>query len=311
MSFLYLLESIRCPALDTFFSVITHLGSETLFMAIAITVFWCISKLDGLYLLATGFFGTLINQFLKIVCRIPRPWVKDPDFTIVEAARADATGYSFPSGHTQSVTASLGCTARFSRNIIVRALCILFILLVALSRMYLGVHTPADVLVSLAIGTVLVLGLYPVFKKSKERPALLYTVIGALTALSLAYVIFVELHTWPADIDVHNLQSATKSGYLLFGCGMGMLVAMPIERRFVNFKEKAPLFAQVLKVVLGLGLVLGIKAGAKPLLNPLLGGHLAANSVRYFLIVVFAVCVWPLTFKWFSRGCPLKKRRKY
>ena len=91
MSFSYFLESLRTPVLDKFVAAVTHLGSETLFMAIAITVFWCISKMDGLYLLSTGFFGTLINQFLKLTCRVPRPWVRDPDFTIVEAARADAT----------------------------------------------------------------------------------------------------------------------------------------------------------------------------------------------------------------------------
>jgi glycerophosphoryl diester phosphodiesterase/membrane-associated phospholipid phosphatase len=307
MSFLYFLESIRNPVLDAFFSAITHLGSETLFMAIAIAVFWCVSKFDGLYLLSTGFFGTLVNQFLKLTCRIPRPWVRDPDFTIVEAARADATGYSFPSGHTQSIAASLGCTARFSRSLIVRIVCVVLIALVALSRMYLGVHTPADVLVSLGVGAVLVFGLYPVFKKARKNPALLYIVVGALTLLSLIYVLFVEFNRWPADIDLHNLQSGIKSGYLLLGCGVGMLVALPLERRFVNFREKAPLTMQILKVVLGLGLVLAIKAGAKPILNPIFNGHMAANCVRYFLIVVFAVFVWPMTFGWFERGCPMPK----
>jgi len=305
MSFLYFLESLRTPVLDKFFAAVTHLGSETLFMAIAITVFWCISKMDGLYLLSTGFFGTLINQFLKLTCRVPRPWVRDPDFTIVEAARADATGYSFPSGHTQSIGTSLGCTARFSKNLIVRIVCVILILLVALSRMYLGVHTPADVLVSLGVSVVLVFGLYPVFQKARKEPLLLYLTIGVLTALSLCYVLFVELNTWPADIDAHNLQSGIKSGYLLLGCGAGMLFSLPLERRFVNFREKAPLFAQILKIVLGLGLVLGIKAGAKPLLNLIFDGHQAANAVRYFLIVVFAVVVWPSTFGWFAGGCKL------
>lgn len=310
MSFLYFLEGLRNPVCDFFFSIITHLGSETLFMAIAIAVFWCYSKKDGLYLLATGFFGTLINQFLKLVCQIPRPWVKDPDFTIVESARADATGYSFPSGHTQSAVASLGCTARFTKNKVVRIVCIVLTALVALSRMYLGVHTPADVLVSLGIGTVLVFVLYPLFQKFDEKPALLYGTIGVLTLLCLGYVIFVELHTWPADIDAHNLESGIKNGYLLFGCGCAMLVSLLIEGRFVRFDTKAPFWAQVLKVVLGLGLVLGIKAALKPVLNPIFGGHLASNALRYFLIVIFAVCVWPLTFKWFAGGCKMGRKLK-
>ena len=84
MELLYWLESIRNPVLDAFFSVLTHLGSETLFMAIAIIVFWCVSKKNGYYLLTVGFLGTLLNQFLKLMCRIPRPWVRDPAFTIVE-----------------------------------------------------------------------------------------------------------------------------------------------------------------------------------------------------------------------------------
>ena len=105
MGFLYALESIRCPLLDSFFSVITYLGSEWLFIAAAVIVFWCYNKRDGYYLLAAGLIGTVVNQFLKIVCQVPRPWMRDPKFTIVESARADAGGYSFPSGHSQNATA--------------------------------------------------------------------------------------------------------------------------------------------------------------------------------------------------------------
>ena len=64
MQFLYLLERIRAPWLDTVMSLITHLGSETLFMVIAITVFWCVNKRHGYYLLSVGFVGTLFNQAL-------------------------------------------------------------------------------------------------------------------------------------------------------------------------------------------------------------------------------------------------------
>jgi hypothetical protein len=127
MSVLYFLEGIRTPVLDRFFSLVTHLGSETLFIVIAIAVFWCVNKRTGYYLLTVGFFGTLLNQFLKLTCQIPRPWVRDPNFTIVEAARADATGYSFPSGHTQSITGSMGCLARSSKKGWVRLVCILLI----------------------------------------------------------------------------------------------------------------------------------------------------------------------------------------
>ena len=111
MEFLRLLEKIRNPFFDFIFSLVTKLGEETVFMAIAIIVFWCFSKKDGYYILSVGFIGTILNQLLKLCFRIPRPWVKDPNFTIVESARAEATGYSFPSGHTQSSVGTFGSLA--------------------------------------------------------------------------------------------------------------------------------------------------------------------------------------------------------
>ena len=158
MGVLYALESIRTPALDKIMSVITLLGGEMFFMVIAVTVFWCVSKREGYYLMIVGFFGTVINQFLKILCCVPRPWIKDPDFTIVESARAEATGYSFPSGHTQNAVATYGGIARYTRRGWLRVVLVVLTVLIAFSRMYLGVHTPLDVGVSFLIAAVLVVG---------------------------------------------------------------------------------------------------------------------------------------------------------
>ena len=158
MGVLYALESIRTPALDKIMSVITLLGGELFFMVIAVTVFWCVSKREGYYLMIVGFFGTVINQFLKILCCVPRPWIKDPDFTIVESARAEATGYSFPSGHTQNAVATYGGIARYTRRGWLRVVLVVLTVLIAFSRMYLGVHTPLDVGVSFLIAAVLVVG---------------------------------------------------------------------------------------------------------------------------------------------------------
>ena len=102
MRLLYWFEQIRNPVMDQFMLLITHLGEETAFLVIALILFWCVDKYIGYYTLSVGFVGTLANQFLKLWFRIPRPWVQDPNFTILEQAREAASGYSFPSGHTQS-----------------------------------------------------------------------------------------------------------------------------------------------------------------------------------------------------------------
>ena len=166
MSFLYLLESIRNPVLDFLFSVITLCGEEIAFMAVGMIFFWCIDKYKGYFLLCVGFLGTAINQVLKMIFRIPRPWIKDPDFTIVESAREAATGYSFPSGHTQTAVGLFGGIARFTKKKAILIASIAVAVLVPLSRMYLGVHTPADVLVSTCIATALIFIAYPLFNKA-------------------------------------------------------------------------------------------------------------------------------------------------
>jgi glycerophosphoryl diester phosphodiesterase/membrane-associated phospholipid phosphatase len=310
MGFLYTLEAIRNPVMNVLFSAITFLGSEWLFIGAAIVVFWCFSKKHGYYLIATGTVGTVLNQFLKIVCQIPRPWVRDPNFTIVESARADAGGYSFPSGHTQNVTSILGGIGRFTRQKAVRLVCIVLVVLVGFSRMYLGVHTPADVLVALGMGLVLVFGLYPLFEKSDEKPQNITIVFGIAAALSLLAALAVELYPWADTVDGDNLAEAVKNLYTMLGCTAGVLIAAPLERKYVRFDTKAPLGAQILKVVLGLAVVVVLRGGLKAPLNALFAGHGVAHAVRYGLVVMFAVLVWPLTFGWFAKGCPLGERMK-
>ena len=166
MQLLYWFESIRTPALDTVMSLVTRLGEESLFLLIGLFIFWCVDKRKGYYLLTVGLTGTVISQWLKVACAVPRPWVQDPNFTIVESARAAATGYSFPSGHTQSAVGYLGGITRFTDRWWLRVVCIVLALLVAVSRMYLGVHTPADVGVGLLIALVLVLAVYPLVEST-------------------------------------------------------------------------------------------------------------------------------------------------
>ena len=301
MNFLYALEKIRTPFLDSFFSIITHLGEETVFILIGIIFFWCISKRDGYYLLSVGFIGTVLNQFLKLWFRIPRPWVKDTNFTIVESARAEATGYSFPSGHTQSSVGVFGSIARSKDNLILRIICIVLCILVPFSRLYLGVHTPLDVGVSVILAAFLIFVLYPVVYKSTENSRNIRILMAVITFLCTALVLFVNLYNFPKDIDTANLESGVSNAYKMLGCTLGMWLSFELDTKFIEFETKATLPAQILKLILGLIPVLAIKSGLKQPLLALFGGCLAANGVRYMLLTIFIGCIWPLTFKFFAK----------
>ena len=301
MEFLKLLEGLRTPVGDAFFSVITILGEETVLIVAGLLFFWCIDKRQGYFILAVGFLGTVINQFLKLVFRIPRPWVNNPEFTIVESAREEAIGYSFPSGHTQNSVGVFGCIAREYKNKILRGVCIAVCILVPLSRLYLGVHTPADVIVSFVISTALILALYPLINKIAEKPACMRIFFLILSVLSGLFVIYALFFPFPADIDPHNLESGIENGYKILGCTVGLWVAYEADVRFIRFDTKAVWWSQILKLILGLILLLTIKSGMKSPLYALCNGNYLADGIRYFLMVLFIGCIWPLTFKFWGR----------
>lgn len=301
MPFLYFLESIRAPFLDSFFSVVTMLGEETFFILFGLVFFWCIDKKQGYYLLSVGFIGLAVNQFLKMFFRVPRPWVKDQNFTIVESARAEATGYSFPSGHTQASVGAFGAVARWNSNKILRTICITFCVLVPLSRLYLGVHTLLDVGVSIIIALLLIFGLYPVLSKCFENKKTMRILFSTMVALSLGLLAFLYLYNFPADLDQHNYASAMKYGYTMLGCTAGIFIVFEIDERFIRFDTSGTLGAQIIKVVLGIIPLLLIKEGLKAPLLAVFNGSVIADGLRYFIIVLYLGCIWPLTFKWFSK----------
>lgn len=298
MEFLYLLESVRMPVLNEFMLAITQLGEETAFLVIALIIFWCVDKYKGYYILSVGFVGTLVNQFLKLWYRIPRPWVIDKDFTILEAAREAASGYSFPSGHTQSAVGTFGAIAYTTQNRKIKIAAVLIAVLVSLSRMYIGVHTPLDVFVSVAIAVILIVAMKSLVMDHFSS-CFPYVFVGMML-MSVGFLGFVELYNFPADIDAHNLASGRENAYTLFGCLLGLLVVYTIDERWLNFSTKAVWWAQIGKVAGGLALVLAAKAGLKAPMNALFG-ELLGRSIRYMLIVIVAGVLWPLSFKYFKK----------
>ena len=148
-----------------------------------------------------------------------------------------------------------------NKNKWVRVICLALVILVPFSRMYVGVHTPADVLVAAAMAIVFLAVLHPVIYKNdgKNIPVLL----AVMTLLAAAFLLFVELYPFPMDIDLHNLESGVKNAYTLLGSLVGLIIVYLVDQRYLHFDTKAVWWAQVLKVAFGLQVVLADKSGMK------------------------------------------------
>ena len=214
------IAELRTPLLDTLMQGVTELGGETLFMLFMLVVFWCVDKNKGYFLMLLCFTGTAVNQMLKITFCIPRPWVLDPSFEIVESARAGATGFSFPSGHTQNAVAAYGGMFCITKKLWVRVVCMALALLIPFSRLYLGVHTPLDVGVSFLIGWLLVLAFYPLLEEIGHRGEVLeriWLILLVPAALFLLYALRVRAG---ASGDAANFDHAVKTAWTMLGLSL-------------------------------------------------------------------------------------------
>ena len=210
-------------------------------------------------------------------------------------------GFSFPSGHTQNVFATFGGVFAWTKKVWLKIVCAVMIVLVAFSRMYLGVHTPLDVGVSVVIGIVLLLALYPVFRDLDQHPNRFYGFLAVLAVLLAAFLLYSYLWPFPdwmfAEEHVVNLIEARHNASILTGALAALTIAYTLDLRRTRFDTKAVWWAQILKVVIGLVVTLALIEGTKAVL----GRSDAVTGLRYFLGVLFAAGVWPMTFAWFGR----------
>lgn len=300
MQLLYALQSIRTPVLDVIIGLITRLGEETILLVIGMIIMWCVDKKWGFRFLFAGLFGTALNQLLKAIFLIPRPWVLDPEFEIVESAREAATGYSFPSGHTQSAGTVFGMIAMWLKKRKVTIACVIIVLLVGFSRMYLGVHTPYDVGVSLVTSLLTVIGVTALCERAqtgKQKAALSIGMIGFALVLVLYVMLAPKRAANVAEFDAHGVENAWK----LLGSMIGLGIAWYMDEQYTRFETKAPVMTQVIKLVAGFALVMAVKGGLKPVLGALMNGSPVAHAIRYFVVVILGAGLWPMTFKWFAK----------
>ena len=216
ISYLLALQNLReaCGSVvEKIVSALTDIPFNPLTILLICTLYWCIDKRMGFFILFSQSFGTFVNNVIKLCVCAYRPWIRDTRINPPLKAKAGATGYSFPSGHTLSVVGEYGTLGyalikkdKENKNhkwlwaIIV---CAFLILIVAFSRNFLSVHTPQDVLVGLCVGLIIV-WLTDIILRVEQRDEEnkknvdLWIVIGGSVLIVLA-TLLVLLKKYPMD----------------------------------------------------------------------------------------------------------------
>ncbi|MFA6878394.1 MAG: phosphatase PAP2 family protein, partial [Fusobacterium sp.] len=292
MSFLNLLRNYRTPFWNEIWNLITKLGEGTTVIVIICIIYWCLNKKLGKILGYIFFMSSLVVQGLKIGCRIERPWIIDPSFKAVSLALKNATGYSFPSGHSQSSTSVFGGLAFYFRSRIIKIFLILIPILVCFSRLYLGVHTLKDVIIGFLITFIIA---FVVIKYTKAYSRYQRIELMIITAILGSILLIYSFSLYIKNImDVEYLVDSFK----IIGSSFGFVLGNYLEGNFVKFRVKTiRIWEQLVKIIFGLlGLALLIKFFK--LLSDLLGFKvLIFYGVEYFILIFWVIYIWPMIFK--------------
>ncbi len=267
------------PALDLPFIGLTQLGSEEFFLLAVALVFWCLNRRQGARLAMLLLFSVWLNSVAKELLNQPRPFSYD---TAVREI-FPASGGGLPSGHTQNTVVLWGYLAWAFRRRWLTVLAAVLIVLVPLSRLYLGVHFPTDVLGGYLLGAVL-LRLYIRLEPGAEgwvhRLPLGWQIALALVLPGVLYLV----HPSADEALVTGLATLT---------GMGL--AFVHERRWVGFEAPAGARERLACLALGIAVVLGGRFGLKAALTGL-EPEVAFRFARYILIGLWAGVGAPWTF---------------
>lgn len=289
MEFLRYLESIRNSVFTGVFEFFTLFGEEVVILAILCFFYWCYNKRLAYRICFSYFVSGITIQALKITFRIPRPWILDPEFKPVPSAIETATGYSFPSGHTQSATSLFGTFFLHTKNKLRKILYLVIVLGVVLSRMYLGVHTPLDVGVSFIVSFVLILLVHFVFTDEflEKRRGICSIVMAVISVAVMVYALYL---LYSGKIEEKYAKDCCKAA----GAGIGFAIGWYLETGYIKFNENAvSIRMQAMKYTIGILVAVAIKVGLKAII----GDSIPADIIRYIILVLWVTVIFPLIIK--------------
>jgi membrane-associated phospholipid phosphatase len=274
METIHVLQGLASPSLDGFMMTVTNLADEMVYIALLIVAYLGFSAQHGRQLGILFLLAMYSNGLLKDLFSTPRPFELDSTVLRVPEAVATASGAGFPSGHAQSAPTFWGVAARYARRPWFTVAAILLIALISVSRLYLGVHMPIDVIVGMLLGAVLV-ALMPVLDRIRVRLAATLQIVLAV-AIPLA---------------LHLLAPTDNSGMLLGGLS-GFLLA-PL---LYDYKLPRTAAGRVLVTLLGLILVFTALLGSSSLLPEDFKSSAPGGFLRYLLIALIGVVGTPALF---------------
>lgn len=265
------------PALDLPFKFFTLLGEEFFFLLLLPGLYWSVDRRLGARVTLLFLLSTYLNFVAKTLLDQPRPFEYDSRVRQL----ADAPGGGLPSGHTQNGVIVWGYLAAQFRRAWLWGVAGLLLVFIPLSRVYLGVHFPTDLLGGYGLGAAL-LGLYLWLEPGAEA---WLDQKGLIWQLGLALLVPLLL------IFFFPTEEGVTVGAVMAGMGIGLA----LERRWLGFETDGPWRQRVLRFGLGLVVMMTLWLGLRLAFSDLQPAFLF-RFIRYALMGLWGAFGGPWMF---------------
>ena len=278
-------QSIHNGFLSFLANFFSFFGEEIAMLVILLPIYWAWNKKHGFLIFSNLMSSLFTMQVTKGICRVERPFVQHPE--LIAADRVEtATGYSFPSGHSTGASSFYSMLFRLYRNTWVRVLTVIVIIGVPLSRLYLGVHWPMDVLAGTLLGLAFTLFMTPVFEKLYDDRKMLIKILLPVGAVLSAVSLMLALVLTFTEAD-KLAWSDTQKTCAIMGAGM---MGVALEAKMLGFTTGGSRKDKILRCVLG---ILGMALLQMLKLAFPASLYSIGAFVRYSLIGLWATWLFP------------------
>ncbi len=235
------------PGLDLPFKSLTFLGNLEFFLIFMPLIYWCCDRAAGARLLILFLISAYLNTIAKVLLDQPRPFQYDPRVK----ALVPASGGGLPSGHTQGAVVVWGYLAAWVRQAWMWGLAGFLMIGIPISRLYLGVHFPTDLIGGYILGAVLLV-VYLQFASKAEAWLIQKGIAWQLIVATFLPIVLILISLAGA---VNSLNAAG----ILLGFAPGII----LERRWIKFCSGGNLVRRLLRLVVGLIVIFAIWMGLK------------------------------------------------
>ncbi|MDU2197665.1 MAG: phosphatase PAP2 family protein [Peptostreptococcaceae bacterium] len=301
LNILMFFQSIRSPFLNTMFLIFTISTEVPVIVLASALMYWCINKKYGQRMLFSLIGNFVINTGVKEFVKAPRP-IGTPGLESMRVSTA--TGYSFPSGHTQTATAFWTSFMILIRQSWVYVLGIIMIVAVGTSRLYLGVHWPIDVAFGWLFGILFSIVFIRLFDYVDEYKRYWILILLLIVFAIIGYFINGEFY-----IEYFGILTGFVIGYIVedkfinFNTGKRNRQAINFSRNSKHENRLSIIFKRFIIGIISLGVVYVLLKSAAYIIPKYFEiknfeiYSVIANYIRYSLVVFYAVAGVPLLFK--------------